>query len=202
MDHGSKKSDGSPQEHPSLLAFLVGRDGEPFSLLSNNQQYQAGSLSKWALEQLDLYERAHPSTRLPFLPGKVEIEGEGTAAKATCPDLLAAHEAGRPVMLYFGRGHFDPADKTGKKENKLARKFEKGTLNSKVAEKETEGWTLLRFDLSDEDQRVFATGLGVKAAPDLLLWLPGAEAPEALGRQTSGHRLAALLKKHKAAAPK
>ena len=200
MDHGSKKPDGKPQDHPSLLAFFVGRDGKPFALLSNNQQYQAGSLGTWALEQLDLYERAHPSTRLPFVPAKVEIDGDASDAAAACPDLEAARKAGRPVLLYFGRGHFDPKDKAAKKENKLARKFEKGTLNSKTAEKQVQGWTLLRFDLSDEAHATFALQLEVRAAPELLMWLPGEEAPQVLGRQTSGHRLASLLKKHRPAA--
>jgi hypothetical protein len=196
MDHGSKKA-GKPNDHPSLLAFLVGRDGKPFAILSNQQQYQAGSLSKWALEQLGLYEREHPRTRLPFVPAKVEVDGEGTDLQASCEECATAHEAGLPIMLYFGRGHFDPKDKKAKKQNKLARKFEKGTLNSKTAQKAAKGWTLLRFDLSDPDHAAYATKLGVKAAPDLLLWLPGAEKPEVLGRQTSGHRLASLFKKHR-----
>jgi hypothetical protein len=202
MDHGSKKGNGSPQDHPSLLAFVVGRDGTPFSLLSNNQQYQAGSLSKWALEQLSAYEREHPSTRMPFVPAKVEIEEDGTKKTATCPELDAAREAGKPMLLYFGRGHFEPKDKTAKKQNKLARKFEKGTLNSKTAAKEIAGWTLLRFDLSDAEHAVLATQLGVEGAPDLLMWVPGAEKPQVLGRKASGHRLAALLKKHRPAAAK
>ena len=54
MDAGSKKSGGEPQDHPSLLAYVVGRDGKAFSLLSNGQQYQASSLAKWAVEQLGL----------------------------------------------------------------------------------------------------------------------------------------------------
>ena len=195
MEHGSKKQDGSPQDHPSLLAFVVGRDGKPFALLSNNQQYQAGSLVKWALEQLDAYERAHPSTRLPFVPGRVSLEGDGTRAKAACEALEKARAAKKPILLYFGRGHFDPKDKVAKKENKLARKFEKGTLNSKTAAKEIEGWVLLRYDLSDAEHAKFAAQFGVKAAPELLLWAPDAEKPVVLGRKISGHSLAHHLKK-------
>jgi len=202
MDHGSKKQDGRPQDHPSLLALVVGRDGEPFALLSNNQQYQAGSLAKWALEQLNLYERAHPSTRLPFVPAHVDLEGEGTDEKAVCGEIDAAREAGRPILLYFGRSHFEPKDKTAKKENKRARKFEKGTLNSKTAAKEIDGWVMLRFDLSDEEHAKLARQFGVEAAPDLLMWVPGAEAPSVLGRKVSGQSLAGKLKKHKAAQAK
>jgi len=202
MEHGSKKQDGSPQDHPSLLAFVVGRDGEPFALLSNNQQYQAGSLSKWALTQLDAYERAHPSTRLPFAPGAATIDGDGTDAKASCSALDEAREAHKPILLYFGRGHFDPKDKQAKKENKQARKFEKGTLNSKTAAKEVEGWVLLRYDMSDEADAQLAAQLGVQAAPELLLWPADAEQPTALGRKVSGHSLAAQLKKNKPGAKK
>lgn len=199
MDHGSKKQNGEPQDHPSLLAFLVGRDGKPFALLSNNQQYQAGSLAKWALEQLALYEKEHPSTRLPFVPAKVTIDHDGTDRTAVCPDIEAARAAGKPILLYFGRGHVEPDNKAHKKENKLARKFEKGTLNSKTAAKAAEGWALLRFDLSDEPAAQLAQQLSVTAAPDLLYWLPGEETPRLLGRKTSGHRLASLFKKHRPA---
>lgn len=202
MDHGSKKAGGQPEEHPSLLAFLVGRDGKPFALLSNGQQYQAGSLAKWTLEQLDLYERAHPSTRLPFVTGHVDVDGEGTDIQVTCEEMEAARKAGRPMLLYFGRGHFEPKDKRAKKENKQARKFEKGTLNSKVAAKQSEGWTLLRFDVSDETGAQLAAKYGVEVAPDLLLWLPAEKAPQVLGRKMTGHALAALLKKHRPAPSK
>lgn len=197
MDHGSKKQDGTPQDHPSLLAFVVGRDGIPFALLSNNQQYQASSLAKWALEQLDAYERAHPSTRLPFVPGSATLDDEGSDAKAACSALDEARAAKKPVLLYFGRGHFDPKDKQAKKENKRARKFEKGTLNSKTAAKEAEGWVLLRYDLSDEADAKLAAQLGVKEAPELLVWPADAETPTALGRKVSGHGVAFQLKKHK-----
>nr|MDJ0523398.1 hypothetical protein [Planctomycetota bacterium] len=194
MDHGSKKADGKPQDHPSLLAIICGRDGNFFSLLSNGQQYQAGSLMKWANEQLDAYEKQFPSTRMPFVPGKVEVDGEGTEAKASSPEIDAARKAKKPLLIYFGRGYFDPKDKKAKKENKLARKFEKGTLNSKTAAKEVEGWVLLRFDLSNADHAKLATQLGVTAAPDLLMWLPADDNPTVLGRKASGGKVAYHLK--------
>lgn len=196
MKNGSVKGDGQPQDHPSLLALVVGRDGKVFSLLGNGQQYQAGTLAKWAVEQADKYEKEHPSTRLPFLRSKVSVSGEGSDEKATCEALDEARTAKRPVMMYFGRNHFEPDDKEGKKENKLARAVEKGTLNSKAAEKESAGWTLLRFDLSDDEHVVFARGLGVLSAPAFLMWLPEAEKPEELDRKISGPGLATLLKKH------
>ena len=190
MDNGSKKRDGTPQDHPSLLALVLGRDGKVFSLLSNGQQYQAGSLIKWADEQLAEYEKQFPSTRMPFTTGKVEID-DGTV---TCAELDAARKAKKPLLLYFGRGHFDAKDKIAKKENKLARKFEKGTLNSKKAAKEAAGWVLLRFDLANENHARLAAQLKVKAAPDLLMWLPTAEEPTVLGRRATGPKVAFHLK--------
>ena len=194
MDNGSKKRDGTPEDHPSLLALIVGRDGEVFSLLSNGQQYQAGSLIKWADAQLAEYEKQHPSTRMPFVSGKVTVDGEGTDAKATCEEIDAARKAKKPMLLYFGRGSFAPKDKQAKKQNKLARKFEKGTLNSKAAAKEVEGWVLLRFDLANEEHAKLAAQFGVSAAPDLLMWLPAAEKPTVLGRTATGGKVAYHLK--------
>ncbi len=198
MDNGSKKRDGkTPEDHPSLLALIVGRDGKVFSLLSNGQQYNAGSLAKWAVDQANKYEKAHPSTRIPFVRAKVEVHGEGTDLKAECEEIEKARAANKPVMLYFGRGHFDPKDKAAKKESKLARKVEKGTLNSKTALKQIGGWVLLRFDISDEEHAAFAAAHGVEAAPAFLMWLPGEEQPQPVDRKISGHGLASLFKKHK-----
>ena len=197
MDHGSKKRDGKPQDHPSLLAFIVGRDGKPFALLSDGRQYQASSLMKWADEQLVAYEKQFPSTRIPFVPATVEVSGDGTDKKATCEALDKALEAKKPVLLYVGRGHFDPKDKVGKKENKRARKFEKGTLNSKTAAKQADGWVLLRIDLSNADHALLAAQHGVTAAPTLVAFVPGADAPRLLDHKSSGHALASLFKKAK-----
>ncbi len=203
MDHGSKKRDGkTPQDHPSLLAFIVGRDGKPFSILSDGGQYQAGSLSKWANEQLDAYEKLHPSTRLPFQRAKVTVTGEGTDKKARSALLTEALATKKPVLLYFGRGSFGPKDKVAKKQNKRARKFEKGTLNSKTAAKVADGWVLLRFDLADEDHATLAASYGVTDAPSLLLFEPGVEKPRALDHKTSGNVLTGILKKHKTPKPK
>ena len=188
---------GSPKDHPSLLAFVVGRDGKSFSLLDNGQQYQAGSLVKWAEEQLEAYEKAHPSTRLPFQRGHVDVLGEGTEEEVVCAELNTAREAKQPILLYFGRSHFDSKDKKAKKQNKLSRKFEKGTLNSKTAAKEAKGWALIRLDVSEPMHRALADSFGVKAAPELLMWLPGQDEPQVLGRRVTGPGLAALLKKRK-----
>lgn len=176
---------------------MVGRDGRVFSSLMNGQQYQAASFARWATEQADAYERAHPSTRLPFQRCSVTVRGGGPDARAVCVALDEAREAHKPLLLYFGRGRFDAEDKQGKKENKLSRKFEKGTLNSKTAEKQCGGWALLRFDLADEAHAIFARSLGVQGAPALLVWLPGEDAPTDLGRGVTGQGLAVLLKKHR-----
>lgn len=148
--------------------------------------------------QADAYERAHPSTRLPFIRCKVTIRGEGSDAQAVCKAVDEAREAGKPLLLYFGRSHFAPKDKKGKKESKMARKFEKGVLNSKTAQKECAGWALLRFDLADGNHRAYARSLQVETAPTLLLWAPGAEAPAVLDRRITGHGLAFVMKKHRA----
>jgi hypothetical protein len=187
---------GNTNHDPSILAFVVGRDGKVFASLMDGKQYQAGAFAGWLEEQADAYERQHPSTRLPFVRPKVSVRGEGADARAACADLDEARAAKKPVLLYFGRGSFAEDDKRGKKENKLARKLEKGTLDSKAAEKECAGWVLLRFDLADEAHAVLARGLGVDAAPALLLWAPASEAPDVLDKGISGAGLATLLKKH------
>jgi len=191
-------ANGNANHDPSVLAFVVGPDGKVFASLMNGQQYQAGAFTKWAKQQANAYERAHPSTRLPFARAKVTVSGgaDGADGAATCEELDAARADEKPVLLYFGRGHFAPKDKTGKKEAKAAQKFEKGTLNSKSAEKYAVGWVLLRFDLADESHAVLAKQLGVESAPALLFFPVGAEAPQALDGRTSGAALGAVLKKH------
>lgn len=191
---------GSKSDHPSVLAFVVGTDGKAFSLLDSGQQYQAGAFVKWAAEQANAYEKAHPSTRMPFARGSVDVRGEGTDRKASSDEIDEAREARKPMLLYFGRGHFDPKDKTGKKEAKAARKFEKAVLNAKKAAAEADGFELLRFDLYDEDHAVLARQFEVTRAPTLLMWMPGDEQPAALGKKITGGGLAAKLKKAKAPA--
>ena len=80
-------------------------------------------------------------------------------------------------------------------EAAAAKKFEKKTLDSKSAAKAAEGWTLLRFDLSNPDHARFAKTLGVETAPRLLLFLPGVEKPQALGERISPSALGYQLKK-------
>lgn len=191
MDQGSKS------DHPSILAFVVGTDGKAFSLLDNGQQYSASSFVKWATEQANAYEKAHPSTRMAFVRGDVDVRGEDADRKATCDAIDEAREAKKPMLLYFGRGHFEAKDKTGKKENKAARKFEKRVLNNKKAAAQAEGFVMLRFDLFDEDHAVLAKQLEVSSAPKLLLWMPADEKPTALDKKITGGGLAAKLKKAK-----
>jgi hypothetical protein len=187
---------GGTSHDPSILAFVVGRDGEVFSSLMKGKQYAASSFAKWMEEQADAYEKLHPATRLPFQRAKVVARGEGTDRAHHCAALDEAR-AEKPVLLYFGRDRFKEGDKTGKKENKLSRSFVKKTLNSKSAEKESKGWAMLRFDLADESHAAFAKTLGVEAAPALLMWLPGKDEPEALRKGISGQSLAVILKKHR-----
>ena len=189
---------GSKTDHPSVLAFVVGTDGKAFSLLDNGQQYNAGGFVKWAKTQADAYEKAHPSTRMPFQRADVKVRGEDTERKATCDALDAAREAKKPILLYFGRGHFEAEDKRGKKENKAARKFEKSVLNSKKAAKQADGFVLLRFDLYDEAHAVLGAQLKVPCAPSLLLWMPGDDAPSLLDKKITAGGLAMKLKKAKA----
>ncbi len=183
---------GSPKDHPSILAFLVHRDGTSYSRLDDNSQYQAGSFKKWLEGTLKTYEKDHPSTRMPFITADVRVGG--TDRSATCNALEEALEAKKPALLYFGRETFEDKDKAGKKENKAARKFEKTTPNSKTAAKLVDGWVLLRVDMADEDHAALAEKYGVKAAPTLLMFLPGAEQPEDL-KKVSGNALAYKMKK-------
>ncbi len=190
---------GNSNHDPSILAFVVRPDGTVFSSLMNGQQYQAGSFAKWAKEQANAYGKAHPSTRLPFARADVTLDGEGTDAKAVSKEFDAARADDQPVMLYFGRGHHAPDDKTGKKQTKAARTFEKKVLDSKSAEKQAEGWVFLRFDLADDLHARLAEQLGVTSAPTLLAFAPEAETPVTLDARTTGAKLAAALKKHRVA---
>lgn len=186
---------GSPKDHPSLLAFIVGRDGKVFSLLDNGQQYQASSLSKWAEEQANAYEKKHPTTRMPFARGSVRIRREGTDTKASSDEVDEAREKKQPILLYFGRGYHAPKDKVGKREVKRARKFEKGALNSKKSAAQAKGWVLLRFDLADEEHAAFAKQHGVTEAPTLMMWTPAGEKPVTLDRKITTGSLVMKMKK-------
>lgn len=194
MDNGSKKADGKPQDHPSLLALLVGVDGEVESLLSNNQQYNVGGLTKWLDTTVRAYEKAHPRTRLPFVLADVQLRGRGPEAVATCRDAESAHEAGQPVLIFVGRERFGEKDKAAKKEYKKARSFQKKVLDAKSVEKQKAGWAFLRLDLSDESHAALASSWGISAAPGLLAWLPSEDAPKDLGPRINAFGLAKLLK--------
>lgn len=199
MDNGSTKADGKPQDHPSLLALLVGVDGEVESLLSNNQQYNVGGLTKWLDGQLKAYEKAHPRTRLPFVLADVQLRGTGPEAKASCSDAERAHDAGQPVLIFVGRERFGEKDKAAKKEYKKARSFQKKVLDAKSVEKQKAGWTFLRLDLADDGHKTLAASWGITAAPGLLAWLPGEEAPKDLGPRVNAFALAKLLKENRPA---
>lgn len=159
-------------------------------------------LTKWIDESVRAYEKAHPRTRLPFELADVKVKGSGTEAKASCKAIDDAHEAGTPVLIFVGRERYKLKDKVGKKEHKKTRSFQKKVLNAKSAAKEKEGWAFYRLDLSDTDHAKLAAQLGVTAAPALLAWLPGEEAPKDLGPRFTSYQLAKLLKTTKPAAKK
>ena len=192
LEHGNTNHD------PSVLAFVLQPDGTVVTRAPDAVPYQASSFARWLEEQADGYEKLHPRTRVPFVRSSVTRSGPTEEPTYACADLDRARADAKPVLLYFGREERPDLERAEKKQAKAARKFEKSTLDSKGAAKEADGWVLLRFDLGDGDQAAFARGLGVEAAPALVLFAPGAEAHEALPAHLSGASLAYHLKKHKA----
>ncbi len=190
LEHGNTNHD------PSVLAFILKPDGTVITRAPNAVPYQASSFARWLEEQVDAYEKLHPRTRVPFVRADVRREGEGEDVSFVCAALEKARADRKPLLLYFGRDEKPGLDRGARKQVKVARKFEKSTLDSKSAAKEAVGWTLLRFDLGEEAQAAFAASLGVEAAPALVLFAPGAEGPEVLPRRLSGASLAYHLKKH------
>jgi len=189
---GWTKQNGSHHDDPSVLAWLVGRDGKLAAACPGNNAYSASSLAKWLDGELKKYEKLHPRTAVPFVPAELDALGE-------CEALDAARRDNRPVLLYFGR---ETGEKKLKAEVKACRKFEKGTLGSKKAAAEAKGWLLLRFDLADARHAAFAKKLDVKAAPALLMFEPGSKEPTSLGTKLRGANLASFLKKFSAPAGK
>jgi hypothetical protein len=176
---------GNTSHDPSCLAFLVDRDGKVVSKCPNGQTYSASGFSRWLTGVVDKYERAHPRTRVPFVIAEPEEVGEALAAR-------------KPVLLYFGRDSYDKKDDKAKKQMKVCRKFEKGTLNSKKAAEEAQAgkWVLLRFDLAKKAHAELARKHGVAEAPTLVMYLPGANGPEVFaGAKLKGPNLAYRLKK-------
>ncbi len=179
LENGNKSHD------PSCLAFLVGRDGKVVSKCPS--PYSASSFTKWLGEEVVKYEKSHPRTRVPFVPPTME--------DGRCVEFDEAQQERKPILLYVGRE--TAGDKKAKKQIKVCRKFEKGTLSSKKAAAEAKGWVLLRFDIADKRHAEFLKQFGVKTAPALLMFAPGAEKPTDLGTKVKGPNLAYHLKKAK-----
>lgn len=200
------KAHGGTSDDPSDQAFLVGRDGTVLARCPGGQVHAASSFASWLKEQLATYEREHPRTRLPFVPADIEVDTVSGAKTHRCKAYDAALSAGRPVLVYVGRERVEDGDKPGKAELTAARKLERTTLDSKTAAEAAAGWTLLRLDLSQEADRAYALGLGVRAAPALVVALPapggGLPQTQLLPKDTTGAALAAVLKKHAPAAPR
>ncbi len=185
------KEHGNENDDPSVLVFMTGVDGNVIATAPN--VYQPSGFRKWLDEQAAAYAKTHPTTRVPFVRATVEIAGEGDDRVATCAELDDAREAGDPALVYVGRSATPDDDRREKAVVKASRKFEKGTLGSKSAAEAAEGVVLLRLDVADDVHALLARQLGAEKVPTLLLFAPGAEAPENLGDRISGRSLARKL---------
>ena len=176
---------GNANHDPSVLCWLVHADGEPSATLQTGGQYQPSSMSRWLGDELATYEKAHPRTRVPFVRAAVK----GSLEKPELEGFDTGRTAG-PLAIYVGRDRHDEGDKKGKAEAKRARSFEKAVLGSKKAADEAGGWTLLRLDLADPLHAAWAKAHGVEAAPMLLVYPVGAEAPITLDYRATSAQLA------------
>jgi hypothetical protein len=174
-------------------------DGSVQARAPDAKVYQASSFAKWLHEQAGAYEKKFPRTRLPFVRVDVVRRGSDTDPKVVCAPLEEAREQRRHVLLYFGRDMPEEPTKDEKKQAKAARKFEKGTLDSKKAAETAatlkDDLVLLRFDLGEKDHALLAARYGVDKAPRLVLLQAGVEEPELLKIGVSGASLAYRLKK-------
>ena len=186
------KQNGNDHDDPSILVWVADADGAVIEKCE--AAYQPAGFRKWLEEQADAYERAHPTTRVPFVPAAVTVKGEGDAREASCAELDDARAEGRPVLVYVGRSAKPDDDRAAKAVVKASQKLEKGALDAKSAAEAAEGVVLLRLDVADEGHALLATGLGVTDVPALLLFVPGADAPESLGDRITGAALAKKLK--------
>lgn len=199
-------ANGGKSTDPSAQLFVVGLDGKVVSRLDDAKAHTPSSVVEWLKEHADRWEKDHPVTALAFSRAAVTVtveKPEGATADVrtpACPEADAAREAKRPVLLYFGRDSAAADDKARVAEAAASRKLEKGALDSKTAADVSNGWALLRFDVSDADHAAYAKALGVDKFPALLMWEPGAEKPTKLAATITGPDLAFKLKK--LAAPK
>jgi hypothetical protein len=183
---------GNTHPDPSVLAFVVTPDERLVAMAPGRSVYAASSFAKWLREQSDAYERAHPRTKVPFVRATVETTG----GEPRCDEMTKAREAGKPIVLLFGREGRPDDDRSAKAEVKATRAFVKKQLGSKQAAENAKGWTLLRFDLADAGHASFAKKLGVSQAPATLMIVPGEKDPIDLTTKLRSGSLAYWLKKH------
>jgi len=189
------KAHGGTSDDPSAQIFVLGRDGAFVARASDATAHDPKALATWLCDQSKAYERAHPKTALPLVRAEVAIEGQGEDEKAVCAALDDAKRRGAPALLYFGRDAAPEGAKKLQREVEASQKLERGALDAKSAAQSAKGWVLLRFDLADPTHARLAKSFGVGAAPDVVLVVPGGDAPIDLG-VPSAATLRYRLKKH------
>ena len=93
------------------------------------------------------------------------------------PELEAARKTRRPVLLYVRRRAWRGEGEAALSQARACARLESVELSGEQALAAAEGWTLLCLDVSTPAAASFATELGAKAAPALLVWPPGAARP-------------------------
>src|SRR5262245_927765 len=186
---------GGTSEDPAVQVFVVTPDTGDVARAPRETAYAPSQFAKWLKEQADAFEKAHPATKVPFVPAEVAVQAEGTSRTWTCAAIDEARAASRPVLVYVSRGERADAEKALKAQAAAARKLEKAALDSSDVAKALEGWTLLRLDLADADHAAFAKTLGADKAPALLAIDPGEEKPQSLDTSLAGDALAFRIRK-------
>lgn len=189
------KEHGGTSEDPAVQVFVVTDGGSAVTRAPRESAYAPGSFAKWLKDEADAFEKAHPSTRIPFVAAEVAKRTEGTTTTWSCAAIDDAKSAKVPVLLYVSRGDLDTADRAAKAQAAASRKLEKGLLDSETAAKALEGWRLVKLDLADADHLGYAKSLGVEKAPALLLFVPGEPAPQVLDPSIAADSFAFRAKK-------
>jgi len=164
-----------------VLIWLVGRDGKLAARFKGGRN--ASMVAKWLDAELKKYEKDHPRTAVPFESAEFDEEGK-------CAALETAREDKKPILLYFGREPGEKDVRKAKSQVKKCRKFEKGTLSSKKAAAVAKGWVLLRFDVSQPAHAKLLASFGIKEAPALVMYGPGAATHVNIGTSLRGANLA------------
>ncbi len=186
------KEHGGTSDDPAVQVFVVQPETGAAARAPQSDAYAPAALAKWLKEQADVYEKAHPPTRMPFQLADLKAEGDGAARRVSCPALDAAKKDGRPALVYAPRVERPEASRP---QAAASRRPERSFLDSEQAAKAAEGWVLVRLDLSDADQLAFAKTLGADKAPALVALVPGEDAPQQIDPSVTGEALAFKLKK-------